>query len=351
MHGLFTQIALAETYSEDHLFKTLDSFLISPSFGAVWYTGFDLGFPEIRATTVPLPGASGTFDETKWHGSRVISMDLVVLQNGFGGIPAASGWDSSVNWESADYWLTRLGGWMRPERRYRLYFTKKGTDPRWADVRPAAMSAPVGLDDGGGFKVQLQWVNPSGRFYSFNDTFDPDNADAPQGATRDGRNRKDVLVFGTPLPGRSYPETAPYVRNYPTPPRGTDSVLYRGTAATGFIARLHALNDDLENPRLTLYAPNGEVTGSIGLTYTVSEGDFVEVDTENREVLLNGVAGNRLNQYMAAPTKWPTLVPGRDPLAASNVEQVEGYNKIDFEASSYGAGSYCELAFYDAFLV
>lgn len=348
--GHFTQIALAETYREDSLHKTLDSFLITPSFGAVWYTDVDLGFPEVRASVSALPGANGTFDETRYHGARSVSMGLIILEGAFSGLAEASGWDASVPWDSANYWLSRLGAWMLPESRYRLYVRKKGLGPRWLDVRPAGMSAPITIDSNGSLAVQLQWANPSGRMYSFNDTYDPAKADLPQSATRDGRHRKDVRVFGTPVPGRTYPETAPYVRDYPTPPRGTDSLVYGGTAPTGFIVRMHAKGSPLVNPRLTLTAPDGSAAGSIGVSYTAIAGDFIEIDTEKREVTLNGLPAARLNQYVAAPLRWPQLHPGRDPLTPAGVAGIDGFNRIEFSADTFDTAAFAEVAWYDAFL-
>lgn len=346
--GHFTEIALVGTYEDAHLNKVTDSFRITPSIGAVWYTDLDFGYPEVRDSVLNLPGASGTFDETKYHGGRSVAMSLVIVENAFNGIPAASGWDSSVNWESANYWLSRLGSWMLPEQRYALYFRRNGQDPRWMDVRPSGMSAPVVMDQRESVAVQLQWKNPSGRMYSWNDSYDI-NATV-QTATRDGRNRKDIKPVDSDLPGRAYPEAAPYVRDYPPRPQGTDSVLYQGTAPSGFIANLHAKGSSLVNPRIDVYRPNETLAGSIGLTYTVAAGDFIHIDSTEKTITLNGIPANKLNQYLTAPTIWPVLNPGRYPLASTNTAQLSGYNRIDFQAPTFDAAAYCEVQWYDAYI-
>lgn len=347
--GHFTEIALVETYLDSHLNKVQDSFLICPSFGAVWYTDLDFGFPSIRDVVTDLPGASGTYDETRYHGSRSVALSLVILNNAFSGIPAKSGWDSSVNWDSANYWLSRLGSWMLPEKRYQLYFRRRGLEPRWMDVRPAAMTAPVTVGSRETLDVQMQWVCPSGRMYSWNDSYDVDAT--VQSATRDGRNRKDIKPVDSDLPGREYPETDPYVRDYPARPQGTDSVLYAGTAPTGFITNLHAKGSTLVDPRIEVFQPNGELSGSIGLDYTVAAGDYISIDSTEKTVLLNGVAGNRLNQYLLAPMKWPVLTPGRYPLASTNTAKLTGYNRFDFSASTFDQASYAEIQWFDAFTI
>lgn len=349
--GHFEEIALVEIYEDENLNKVQDSLLITPSFGAIWYTDLDFGYPTIRESVSDLPDDSGTYDETRYHGSRSVSLSLVVLDKAFDGIPLTAGWDPSINWDSAGYWVSRLAGWMLPAKRYALHFRRKGQEARWMDIRPAGMSAPVTMDQRGTLSVQMQWVCPSGRMYSWNDAYNP--ALTSQTATKDGRHRKDIKPVDSSIPGREYPEPDPYVRDYPARPKGTDSVLYSGTAPNGFVVNLRAEGSNMVDPRVEVFHPNGSLAGSIGLTYTVAAGDYVHIDSTAKTVSLNGPArsDNRLNQYLTAPTKWPVLNPGRDPLAATNTAKLPGYNRIDFSASEFDEGAFAEVQWFDAYIL
>lgn len=331
LHGSIEEMALAEIYKDplDGLFKVARSFRLTPSFGVVWYTGVDLGFPEIRSATRDNPDSSGTYDETAYHGARAVSLDLIVLQDAFVDVYGSDEWDNSIDWNSDSYWVSRLGGWMSPELRPRLYFRMKGQsgNARFLDLRPASMSPPIGR--GSHREVQLQFVNPSGKILDFDET---------TAATRDGRTRNEIRQSGVSNPGRTYPEV--YPKSYPDIARGSSAISYSGTVSNSFIARIWSdPGVATVDPRITVTGEDG-ASRTIGFSgLTIPAGQFIEIDTGERTVNMNGNPDLRQNQYLAAPLAWPVFKPG--------------LNQIDFTVGaggSVGTLAYVETLHYAAYL-
>jgi hypothetical protein len=118
--GALQQMALVETYvASDGLTKVRDSFRLTPSFGAVYYQGADMGFPEVRASVQDNPQSDGTYDETQYLGARSVAITGVVFNNAFGDEPTLSGWDARIGWNSASWFCRYLSAWANPARRSR----------------------------------------------------------------------------------------------------------------------------------------------------------------------------------------------------------------------------------------
>lgn len=346
--GNYREMALVETYRDpsDNLFRTRDSLRIVPSFGAIWMKGFDPGVPAIRDAVQDLPEADGTYDETRYTGARVFSLEGVVLNNAYGGVAARAGWDTYYKWESADFWLRFLSAWSAPSRRYRIYLGEQSGLSHYADVRGAGITAPTSLATRGGNRpFQMQFVCPSGKFYSLN----KDNL-----ATLDGRNQVTVQQSGSVSAGRVYPETAPYLRNYPAPAVGTNYVLYRGSVPNGFVVEVNTGTGSMTGLRITVTGPDN-VSQSVGISgFTIPAGKLVTIDMVNRTITMRTPGSSLVDQldaYMTAPLQWATLKPGVNRQATTSAARMPGYNKIDFIVSSAAADASARILYSDADLI
>jgi hypothetical protein len=112
------------------------------SFSSAKLTSLDLGYPTIRAVTVPISGAHGQTDTTQWFGDRAITAELTM--------PERPWTDSAVD---------ALAGLMDPSQRLWLYVQR----PNWPSerrilIRPATFVCPPGLVR----KAQAGWIAPAG---------------------------------------------------------------------------------------------------------------------------------------------------------------------------------------------
>lgn len=345
--GAIKQLALVETYIDatTRLIKVNDSFPITPSFGAVWYRTLDLGFPSTRASVQENPQSDGTHDETQYTGARSVTIEGVIIGDAYGDMPTLYGWPSEVEWNSASWFVSLLSGWASPARRYRLYFTDETGRSRFMDVRGDAFDAKVSKNSDAVRDFQLQMVNPSGKVYSF---------DSSPTASPDGRTRY-VVRLASSDSGRAYPETAPYLRDYPAASIGVDSILYRGTVPAGALIEVDTGSGTLNAPRVTFTAPDG-TTASIGLQTmgtAIPAGQTLRFDTVARTVTVtptnaSAVAPVNYAQYLAAPLQWPQLRPGIN--RAGN--GVRGYNRVEFTASpAAAADASCRVLYHSADLL
>lgn len=339
--GQLSQLALVDLETrEDGSLAVRDSLKLSPSAGAIWYTNLDLGFPEIRASAVNYTDSDGTYDQTHYTGSRAISLNLIVLDKAFGHLPTEHNWDPSIEWNSATYWVSRLSAWLSPRKRPALFFRLRGesSSARWTDLRVAGASTPIILEQRGHREVQLQWVSPTGKMYSFDETTD-------QSLARDGRTYTRIAVVPPEdQVGRSFPEA--YPKEYPVSmAQGASSVRYTGTVPNGLVLRIHAGTSPMENPRVIFTAPDGS-TSEVGFNYTLAAGGHIEVDTSNRTAV-QVVGGSRtsVSPYMSAPLVWPLLFGDVD------TNGNRGVNKVRVSATSSGSDAYVEVLHYNAHLL
>lgn len=331
-YGAVEQLALVETYvGTDGLTRVRDSFRFTPSFGAVYYDSVDLGFPEVRGSSQGNPGADGTYDETRYTGARSVAISGKVLQNAFRDAPARYGWDPQIGWNSASWFIRYLSAWAYPARRSRLYFTDDSGAPKFLDVRGDSFTAPIDKASANVRDWQMGFINPSGKVYSLA---------TGEGATADGRFRTLIRQSSIDLPGRIYPEPAPYVRNYPTLPIGGTAVQYRGSVPNGFIANVYTASRAMTDPRLTVTAPDGSIQ-SIGISgYSVPANSVITFDTTERTI--NTSLGDSLDQFKTAPLQWPQLRPGFSP------GQTPGRNGITLTVTASAPDAYVEILWNDA---
>jgi hypothetical protein len=357
--GAFTEIALVETFYDpsSQSTKVRNSFLVTPSFGAVWYRTVDLGFPSVRESVQDLPQSDGTYDETQYYGSRAVSIEGVVINNAFGDDPTTGGWDTSIKWNSAAWFCALLSGYASPSRRFRLYFTDDSERSRFMEVRGSSFTAPVGTANREYRDFQLQFTAPSGKILTF--AGDDDTVASGQ-TTIDGRNR---IVLTQSLPtsgGRTYPTVGPYRRTYGASQGGDNSAVYLGTVPNGFIANIYTGSSPMIGPRLSVLGPDN-VRLSVGLSgVTIPFQSVITIDTIERTVTTRTVGSTilvPLDQYLVAPLQWPLLKPGNNRLIDPTIWKhptlatTSGYNQFDFDVSTAATDAYVEILYYDADLL
>jgi hypothetical protein len=336
--GAIRQLALVETYTDPgtQIIKVRDSFRITPSSGAVYYTGVDLGFPEVRASVQDNPESDGTYDETRYLGARAVSIDGLVVNNAFGDAPRLNGWDPSIGWNYASWWTRRLSSWASPAKRSRLYFTDDSQASRFIDVRGDSFTGPIDKSSERARPFQLGLVNPSGKIYSY---------DTSETATQDGRTRVLIRQSGIGVAGRVYPEAAPYQRTYPATAAGGTFVRYTGSVSNGFIANVYTLGQTMTGPRLTVTSPDGAVQ-SIGITgVTVGANYMITFNTMDRTITMKPVNSNTvssLDAYKTAPLQWPVLRPGMGTSGQS------GHNAVALSLASGSTDAYVEVIYHAA---
>jgi hypothetical protein len=278
VNGAYQQLALTETYIDAFQYiRVNDSFPICPSFGVVWYTSVDLGFPDVRDSVQANPQRDGTLDQTQYTGARNVTIEGVVLNEAFDDDPELYGWPTDVQWNSASWWVSLLSAWASPARRYRFYFTDEIGRSRFVDVRGDSFTSSTNKISGGYREFQLNMVNPSGKIYQFL---------SGEGASPDGRNNVPIKLSAAPDAGRAYPEAGPYIRNYPPASIGLSAVHYEGSVPNGCLIQLYTGTSTMQAPRVTFTAPDG-LTSTVGLTTmpsAIPARTTVYIDTVTRTI-------------------------------------------------------------------
>lgn len=344
--GMVEEMAFVEVRVDplDGTVRVVDSLRLAPSFGPFGYTDLDLGFPAVRESSQELPDADGTYDDTAYHGARAVSVAITVAENMFSAREVAA-WNPRVGWNSAAYWVQVLGAWLRPSRRFRLYYKLTGQGRRWVDVRPANGAAPIVMDRPGSRDVQLSLVSPSGRLKSFS---------SGVGATVDGRNYRRVpLQSAGVVGGQAWPVDWNVGMVWGQDTATPGDITYDGTVATGFVTRINAGSiAPLQNPRLVVIGPDG-VARTKAFTMTVPTGSWVTIDSETRETFLNHDRTSSIDRFYANPVAgtseaWPVLAPGYNPLDAG---AGQGLNRVTVSALSAGADASFDLLWFNSYMM
>ena len=343
--GHIAELAIAEGQLQGGNWKVARSIRLTPSFGPVWYTDMDLGYPSFDEVVTPFMNANGTFDETKYHRSRAVGISLKVLDHWFPDVRTGS-WDQ--RWSSSWYWLRELGRWCVPDKRYRLYWRTAAPDSTsyWTDLRGDSIDAPVVMGAREYRDVQLNFISPSGRIYQMDES-------PPPGSTLDGRRVHQVPFGGLEAGGITFPIAADGAGNlldFPGISYGSGAPLrYDGTASTGFLAQVFADPAlPLYNPKITVTAPSGKVS-SIGFQgLEVDAGQMVEIDSIAMTVTMMAPpfeSGDSVEQYLIGPLTWPQLEPG------DNAFDFTINPNVDTSSPALpGDGAHVDISYYPAFL-
>lgn len=247
----------------------LDPFELTPENG-VLVTVFDPGFPSPRSSSSPRPDADGEDDRTAYVGARAVVLQGTVARTAT---------------ETRGEILDRLRAFTLPRRRPWLYFTTEdGGDERRIRLVASEHSAP--LEHPGSAEVSVAWRGPDGFAESVVDLLETASA------------TPDVEA------GRTYPRT--YFLVYPdSSPVGSVLVVNPGNAPASPVLELYGPATDPVIANVT----TGKVLAFAGLE--VAAGDFLEIDTAEKTILLNGIpSASRYGFVDFAVSSWWDLEPG-----------------------------------------
>jgi hypothetical protein len=253
----------------------------------------DIGLPAVRAVTGPRPDQDGEDDTTAHHGAAVVAMDVRLLARD----------------QPLMVLRDALRAFCHPAARPFLVVEEDGQQRRIrlrADQFAGPITNPLHQ------QVQVAWRAPDGVMESL--------------AERIGTS--DAITAGEG--GRSYPRTYP-VTYAESSSVGAVTVTNDGNVAVPPLLRLYGPSDSprVENQR------TGERQLFPGLTLLA--GDWLEIDSRERTVRLNGLATqSRLSLLDFANSSWLRLLPGQ--------------NTIRYYPVSFGDGARLEARFRPAWL-
>jgi hypothetical protein len=227
-------------------------------------TALDLGYPQVREVSSLRPDMSGTDDMTSLFGARVVSMTLL----GFG-----------VRREMLD----AVAPFTQPSARPYLYIDMDG-EIRRILLRPSGVAhtyvAPSNM-----VSLNLQWV-------------------APDGVVEDETATVAIADPSADAFGRSYPLVPSRSYLLTSAPAGAATCRNAGNVATYPLIRLYG---EATNPKIR----NLTTGATLGFLMSVGDGEWLEIDTRERTVRLNGISSqSRYDRLDVLDSTWLTLQPG-----------------------------------------
>ncbi|HSS11143.1 MAG TPA: hypothetical protein VLL25_14750 [Acidimicrobiales bacterium] len=241
-------------------------------------TDINLGGPAVREVTAALPTRDGNYDTTRLLGPRVVTITGNAVASALGSRQKA---------------LDNLARYCIAATRPRLVYTlSDDTAPRAVTLRASAWSAPYTIPDRS--EVAVSWVAPDPVIYSLEIH---DRWWQPE----------------APLGGRPYNMT--FDRRYPQAFGGSGiaTLINAGNYQTWPLLRIYGPCTD---PAVYWQPPAVGAIVTTGLT--VDRGDYLEVDTFEQAVTLNGLAGaSRYDRLDFARTRWAPLAAGSTALRFS----------------------------------
>lgn len=240
-------------------------------------SSYDLGFPEVREVKLNNSLNDGTFDITRFYGSRAITLDIVL--KGHGGIAPGQGARLGAEAELRD----RLLGYMYPAVRPVLLFSEH-EDERVRQIQLRASQASRAVGQARYNRVTCSWVAPRGILTSY--------------------DQECYRVYFTESSGRSV----------------TITVNNHGTLDTDWNASIsgEVTRAKIELTTLTESAAGvvSATTRTLQLDYETKPGDLVILDSYSRTVTVNGV--RTPYSYIGNNNSWFKLPPGISQLTITH---------------------------------
>jgi hypothetical protein len=251
-------------------------------------TNWELTPPEVRAVLEARPGDDGETDRSRFFSGRAFTITGAVFAGD----------------RSQQRILDQLAAFCHPSARPYIYYS---------------------IDDGSLRRVALRVTDPPA---SANDDTDV-RSFAVAWRCPAFAESADPIAPAVAAGGFSFPFSFPLV--FPAGGGGAVTVDNPGNMPAQWVARIFGPCDDpvLTNQR------TGETVGFNGLT--VAAGDYVEIDSTNHTVHVNGLASaSRYHLLDLASLSWFRIEPGS--------------NSIAFTATTPGATSQAELTFRSTYL-
>lgn len=233
---------------------------------------FNLGYPVPRTVVDNRPNIDGTDDRTRFFGARVVSLSIDLV---------------------GDKWalMDQLSPYMLPGARPYLVFDEAAQPRRFrlrASDESKLIQSPTNAQN-----VFLQWVAPDG--------------------VAETVNQSSVNVFASQQVSPGFTFDLDFDLSFPNAsPSGRTNVPTLGNARCYPVMQLWG---PCTNPQIDNLQDVDElgVTKKLAFSISLSSGQYLEVDTRNRTVLLNGNSNQpRYNTLDFSVSRWWTLAPGNN---------------------------------------
>lgn len=250
---------------------------------------WELTFPDVRSVTESRPGADGETDRSAYFGARALNLQVRVHPTNRQAI------------------VDRLRAFCHPSSRP-WFFWDEGNGERRIQLRADGHTAPISSPSGLNYGVSWRCPSP------FAEAADPTVS---------------VIAPAVTAGGFSFPFSFPIV--FPAGGGGAVAVDNAGNMPAQWVARIFGPCDD---PILT-NETTGESVGFSGLT--IAAGDYVEIDSTNHTVYVNGLSSaSRYHLLDLTTLSWFRIRPGS--------------TLIVFTATSPGATAQAEITFRSTYL-
>ena len=251
---------------------------------------YDLGSPDIREVSYDNSVDSGSFDITRFHGARSVSLQIALRSsisvNGTGGMIA-----------SEAQLRDRLLGYLAPTRRPTLIFTEhQDLRIRQMDLRGSDGSVSFGQPLGN--KMAATWVCPYGMVESW-------MVNTVTATLNEGETLSRVTLEN------------------------------KGNVGTHWQARL---SGDVTNPILKYTDPLG-VVSRLQINYDSDPGDVILIDSFSKIVTVNGASVGY--KFVSPNSKWFRIAPGVSELELDYTGLVRmGYPWLRWQPAPQGPGNW-----------
>lgn len=258
----------------------------------------DLGMPVFREVAEVIPGADGTDDHTEFVGARNVIVQLHLS-------------DVDDRQDALDALAPYLNPAARP--------TLKVATETWRTARRLSVRATGDMNATWNTPLMLEFA------LGFRSVGSPFWL---------GDEHTTVAWPAIDRPGRTYPRTYPW--SYPdTTGIGAAGLLNNGNRPAYWVARIFG---PVTGPSLNWTNDVGD-SAKVAFEddFEIAAGDYIEIDSEHRTVLLNGEAGAPRYSFLDfSETTW-----FRIPVGAS---------QIQLSSQSYTDPAQAEITFHDTFL-
>ena len=232
--------------------------VLTPSYGGLWLMDLDLGGINVREALDVRALGDGARDYTRYLGEKSVSLTMVARPD----LHA----DSS-------YYVELVSRWLNPTRRPTLVYRLRGQEEQTLQVRGTGFSHPLTMEKRDSVLLNIQLVAVDGKSYSTVEK-------SVELLASDGAAEA-VVTYGSAV-------TEPTIRIYGP---CVNPVVY---------------NDTIES--------KGK-SARLGLTITLEDGQFVEINTKERTVQLNGWSDTSANLRANLTTRdWFAIEPFRSYL-------------------------------------
>jgi hypothetical protein len=256
----------------------------------------DLGNPVVREVVADAPVGDGTDDHTEFVGGRNLIMSLHLSEVG-----------------DRQEALDALAPFLDPKARVWLHVkTEKWRERRSILVRHSDLSAP--WERPTHLEVSLGWRTVGSPFWQ-------------------GEERTATAWPVEAMPGREY--DLEFDREYPSAAGvGSAYIVQDGNRPAHWQARIFG---PVTAPSLVRTHDNGTAAVAFQSGWSIAAGDYLQVDSETRTVLLNGSTGAPRYSFVDfSQTEWWRLLPG--------------VNDVRLAAESYTSPAQAEITYRPAFL-